>query len=90
MINLNQMVAVVDDDESVCRAIKGLPSSVGIKAETFTSGGEFLGALSSMASYRPACVILHFQMPGINGLELQRQGQSIKSRLHSMAIMRGL
>jgi FixJ family two-component response regulator len=73
MVNLNQIVAVVDDDESVCRAIKRLLRSVGIKAETFSSGEEFLGTLSSTASYRPACVILDFQMPGINGLELQRR-----------------
>jgi FixJ family two-component response regulator len=73
MVNLNQIVAVVDDDESVCRAIKRLLRSVGIKAETFSSGEEFLDMLSSAASYRPACVILDFQMPGINGLELQRR-----------------
>jgi FixJ family two-component response regulator len=71
MINLNQIVAVVDDDESVCRAIERLLRSVGIKAETFSSGEEFLGKLSSIASYRPACVIMDFQMPGIDGLELQ-------------------
>jgi FixJ family two-component response regulator len=73
MVNLNQIVAVVDDDESVCRAIKRLLRSVGIKAETFYSGEEFLDMLSSTASYRPACVILEFQMPGIDGLELQRR-----------------
>jgi FixJ family two-component response regulator len=73
MVNLNQIVAVVDDDESVCRAIKRLLRSVGIKAETFSSGEEFLGTLSSTASYRPVCVILDVQMPGINGLELQRR-----------------
>ena len=73
MANHNQIVAVVDDDESVRRAIKRLLRSVGIKAETFSSGEEFLGALSSTASCQPACVILDFQMPGINGLELQRR-----------------
>jgi FixJ family two-component response regulator len=73
MVNLNQIVAVVDDDESVCRAIKRLLRSVGIKAETFSSDEEFRGTLSSTASYRPACVVLDFQMQGINGLELQRR-----------------
>ncbi|KAA0998003.1 response regulator [Paraburkholderia panacisoli] len=73
MATLNQIVAVVDDDESVCRAVKRLLRSVRIKAETFSSGEEFLGTLSSTASYLPACVVLDFQMPGINGLELQRR-----------------
>jgi FixJ family two-component response regulator len=73
MVNLNQIVAVIDDDESVCRAIERLLRSVGISAETFSSGSEFLDTLSAIPSYRPACVILDIQMPGINGLEVQRR-----------------
>jgi FixJ family two-component response regulator len=64
---------VVDDDESICRALRRLLHSVGIEAETFSSGEEFLGALSSTASCRPACAILDFEMSRINGLELQRR-----------------
>lgn len=73
MANVNPIVAVVDDDESVGRAIKRLLHSAGIEAETFSSGDEFLNTLSSIPSYRPACVVLDIQMPGINGLEVQRQ-----------------
>ncbi|MFL9899072.1 response regulator [Paraburkholderia fungorum] len=73
MVNLNQIVSVIDDDESIRRAIKRLLRSVGIRAETFSSGEEFLDIFSSAASYWPACVILDFEMPGINGLELQRR-----------------
>jgi FixJ family two-component response regulator len=73
VVKLNQIVAVVDDDESVCRALKRLLHSVGMQAETFSSGEEFLGTLSSAVAFRPACVILDFEMPGINGLELQRR-----------------
>jgi FixJ family two-component response regulator len=65
-------VVVVDDDESVSRAIKRLLRSIGIEAETFARGDAFLEALSSDPSYRPACVILDVQMPGMNGLEVQR------------------
>jgi FixJ family two-component response regulator len=73
MVNPNQIVAVVDDDESVCRAIRRLLQSVGIEAETFSSGEELLDTLSAIPSYRPSCVILDIQMPGISGLEVQRQ-----------------
>ncbi|WP_206997089.1 response regulator transcription factor [Trinickia mobilis] len=73
MGNLKPFVAVVDDDDSVGRAIKRLLSSVGIGADTFSSGDDFLDMLSSMPSYRPGCVILDIQMPGMNGLEVQRR-----------------
>lgn len=73
MVNLNQIVAVVDDDESVRRAIKRLLHSVGISAVTFPGGDEFLSVLSSIPSYRPACVILDIEMPGINGPQICRR-----------------
>ncbi|EUC11584.1 response regulator transcription factor [Paraburkholderia hospita] len=73
MGKLKSFVVVVDDDESVCLAIKRLLRSVGIAAETFASGDAFLDVLSSMPSYRPDCVILDVQMPGLNGLEVQRR-----------------
>ncbi|MFL9936248.1 response regulator [Paraburkholderia sp. RL18-103-BIB-C] len=66
-------VVVVDDDESVNRAIKRLLRSIGVAAESFASGEAFLEALSSIRSYHPACVILDVQMPGLNGLEVQRR-----------------
>ncbi|MFM0557918.1 response regulator [Paraburkholderia sediminicola] len=71
MGKLKPFVVIVDDDESVSRAIKRLLRSIGIAAETFASGDAFLDVLSSMPSYRPDCVILDVQMPGLNGLEVQ-------------------
>jgi FixJ family two-component response regulator len=52
-----QPFVVVDDDESVSRAIKGLLRSIGIAVESFASGEACLEALSSIRSYHPACVI---------------------------------
>jgi FixJ family two-component response regulator len=72
MASLNKIVAVIDDDESIARAMKRLLRSVGIKTESFSSGEEFLGTLSSTSGW-PACVILDYELPGIDGLELQRR-----------------
>jgi FixJ family two-component response regulator len=80
MGNAKPTAVVVDDEESVGRAIKRLLRSVGMEAEVFTSGDAFLDKLSSVPSYQPRCVILDVQMPGINGLEVQRRlaGTSIR------------
>jgi FixJ family two-component response regulator len=75
MRNARPFVAVVDDDESVVRAVKRLLRSAGIRSDTFLSGDEFLGALAATPSYRPDCAVVDIQMPGLSGLEV----------LHSLA-----
>lgn len=65
------LIAIVDDDESVCRALKRLVRSLSMNAETFTSGQQFFDLLHAMPSFRPDCVILDVQMQGMNGLEVQ-------------------
>jgi len=72
MVKVKKVVAVVDDDESVCRAIKRLLKVAGIAVDMFPSGDSFLTMLSATPSYRSACVILDFEMPGINGLVVLR------------------
>ena len=76
MGNAAPFVAIVDDDESVGRAIRRLLRSAGIGADTYLSGDAFLDTLSSMPSYRPDCVILDIQMPGLNGLDVQQRLKS--------------
>ncbi|KJK23049.1 histidine kinase [Burkholderiaceae bacterium 16] len=73
MSKVKPFVAVVDDDESVRRAIKRLLRSIGLSSETFKAGDEFLDMFDSIPSYRPGCVVLDVQMPGLNGLEVQRR-----------------
>jgi FixJ family two-component response regulator len=73
MGRVESFVVVIDDDESVSRAIKRLLRSIGVVAESFVHGEAFLDAWSSIPSYHPECVILDVQMPGLNGLEVQRR-----------------
>jgi FixJ family two-component response regulator len=73
MGKLKPFVVVVDDDESVSRAIKRLLRSIGIASETVASGDAFLDVLTSIPSYQPDCVIRDMQIPGLNGLEVQQR-----------------
>ncbi|CAM2139223.1 MULTISPECIES: response regulator transcription factor [Paraburkholderia] len=69
----SQSVAIVDDEESVGRAIRRLLKSANIDAVAFASGEAFLDALHAADPYRPACVILDFQMPGMSGIDVQQR-----------------
>ncbi len=71
----------MDDDESVCRAIKRLVRSLGMNADTFASGQELLDLVEAMPSFHPDCVVLDMQMPGLNGLEVQERLAKSGSRL---------
>jgi FixJ family two-component response regulator len=62
------MVAIVDDDESVRRALDGLMKAVGFRAITFESAEDFL---SSGELDNTACLIADIRMQGMSGLELQ-------------------
>ncbi|MEI5999033.1 response regulator [Paraburkholderia bengalensis] len=73
MQSTSPYVAIVDDDASVCRAIRRLLLSIDIEADIFISGEEFLSAWSKKPARSPACVLLDIHMPGKNGLEIQRQ-----------------
>jgi FixJ family two-component response regulator len=64
------IISVVDDDESVRKAIKRLIKSVGISVNDFASAEDFL---SSGLCEEAACLILDVRLPGMSGLELQSQ-----------------
>ncbi len=74
------IIAIVDDDESVCHAIKGLVRSLGMEADTFASGQEFIDFIEAMPSRRFNCVILDVQMPGLNGLDVQERLKRLGNR----------
>ena len=69
MNNVDGIVFVIDDDESIREALKSLIRSVGLRVETFASAAEFL---ESKRPDVPACLILDVRMPGLSGLDLQR------------------
>ena len=63
------IVFVIDDDDSIRQALRSLIRSVGLKVETFASAQEFL---QHPRPAGPACLILDVRMPGVSGLDLQR------------------
>jgi FixJ family two-component response regulator len=68
--DLTSIVFVVDDDVSVRESLELLIHSAGWRAETFTSGDDFL---SRPRVRVPCCLLLDVTLPGPNGLELQQQ-----------------
>ena len=64
------MIAIVDDDESIRDSTKTLLRSAGYQVATFESAEAFL---ESGAIAETECIILDVRMPGMSGLELQRR-----------------
>ncbi len=63
-------VFVVDDDDLVRASVKGMLKSVGLRSETFGTPREFL---CSKRPDGPSCLVLDVRLPGVNGLEFQRE-----------------
>ena len=71
MISINRpTVFVVDDDALMRRAIQGMLKAVGLYAETFGTPKQFL---ESKRLDGPSCLVLDVRLPGISGLDLQRE-----------------
>ena len=65
---MTAIISIVDDDECVREATKGLVRSLGYTALSFSSAEEFL---ASERVRDTACVITDLHMPGLSGLEMQ-------------------
>ena len=68
MTKTRSLIAIVDDEEPIRKALRRLLRSAGLDVETFQSGVEFL---ESLATRQPDCVVLDLHMPLINGFEVQ-------------------
>ncbi len=64
------VVFIVDDDQSLCEAVERLLATVGLKAQTFGSAREFM---STKRPDVPSCLVLDVRLPGLSGLDLQRE-----------------
>jgi RNA polymerase sigma factor (sigma-70 family) len=70
MMNAADLVIVIDDDLSMSQAITTLIETVGLNSRTYGSGQEFL---RSPPLDVPSCLVLDVRLPGLSGLNLQRE-----------------
>jgi FixJ family two-component response regulator len=66
----NSLVMIVDDDESMREALSSLIRSIGLDVETYASAQEYLRRSIPQSA---ACLVLDVRMPGLSGLDLQRE-----------------
>src|SRR6266480_231265 len=70
MTEAGPTVFVIDDDDLVRKAIQNMLKSVGLKSQTFATAQDFL---RSQRPEGPSCLVLDVRLPGVNGLDFQRQ-----------------
>src|ERR1700686_2680651 len=71
-------VFVVDDDDLVRASIQGMLKSVGLRSKTFGTAQEFL---RSQRPDGPSCVVLDVRLPGVNGLDFERELADVGIRI---------
>jgi FixJ family two-component response regulator len=67
MVSNIARVAVVDDEESVRKALSRLIRSAGFEVESFASGVEYL---NSLQTNKPDCLVIDLHMPVLNGIDV--------------------
>ena len=78
-----RLIAVVDDEEPVRKALCRLLRASGLNAEAFSSGQTFL---DSIIARPPDCAILDLHMPGLSGLQVLQQLQSSRFSVPAIVI----
>ena len=70
MSDERQTVFIIDDDPSARRGLSNIIEAAGINVETYGSGLDFL---SQLQADKPGCIVLDVKMPGLSGLDLQKE-----------------
>src|SRR5258705_6428353 len=81
--NSGPIVAIVDDDEAVGNAIEVLMRSIGLVAQAFLSGEEFL---RSPELSRTGCLVVDFDMPKMSGLDLHNNFSRLGKEIPTIMI----
>lgn len=83
MTKTRPLIAVVDDEPSICVALQRLIRSAGMAAETYSSGEEFLKAVEI---HQFDCVLLDLHMPKVNGYEVLSRLARLATRIPALVI----
>jgi len=76
-------IAVVDDEESIRKALTRLLGSAGLEVKSFSAGADFL---ESLETRRPDCLVLDLHMPGMTGFEVQTRLLQSGARIPAIII----
>src|SRR6202048_3799255 len=71
-------VYIIDDDHGMRQAVQDLVESVGLHAESFSTGEEFL---RRQRSSEPSCLVLDVRLPQMSGLDFQRQLEEMGAQI---------
>lgn len=83
MSNSPPFVAIVDDEECVCRALQRLFRSAGYHVETFPGGAAFFRGLETR---KPDCLVLDLHMPRTSGFDVQSRLRELGERVPIVVI----
>ena len=83
MTKTRRLIAVVDDEPSICVALQRLVRSAGMDVETYSSGEEFLQAVQTRQF---DCVLLDLHMPKVNGYEVLSRLTQFSTHIPALVI----
>lgn len=83
MATNGRLVFLVDDDESVRKALGRVLAASGFKVKVFANGVDFIDAVSAQ---RPDCLVIDLHMPGLTGMDVLRQLMQLEPRVPAIII----